>query len=148
MHSFDVATPTWTVEGTDQFSDWYWSLEPETQDAINAAIELLEERGPALGREPVGEVKSSRNHNMKELVIGASIRILFLFDPRRAAVLLLGGDKSIDGLWNEWYVEAVARADDLYDEHLAELRKEGLLPERSKKSKARMQPSERKKRRA
>jgi hypothetical protein len=50
---------------------------------------------------------------------------LFVFDPLRQAVLLLGGDKT--GAWNEWYRWAIPRADDLYDEYLHELRDEGLL---------------------
>ena len=46
-------------------------------------------------------------------------------DPRRQAILLLGGDKS--GAWREWYEWAVPAADDLYDEYLAELEAEGLI---------------------
>jgi hypothetical protein len=57
---------------------------------------------------------------MKELrPLGGDLRILFAFDPRRTAILLLGGDKS--GKWNEWYAEMLPIADRLYDEHLAEL---------------------------
>ena len=54
------------------------------------------------------------------------MRILFVFDPRRVAILLLGGDKT--GRWQEWYNEAIPAADRLYDDYLAELRREGLLP--------------------
>jgi hypothetical protein len=63
---------------------------------------------------------------MKELRPGttANIRILFAFDPRRHAILLIGGDKS--GRWNEWYREFIPIADDLYDEHLRTLHDEGL----------------------
>jgi len=50
--------------------------------------------------------------------------ILFAFDPRRMAILLLGGDKT--GQWREWYREAIPLADDLYDAHLETLRKEEL----------------------
>ncbi len=60
---------------------------------------------------------------MKELrPLGGDIRILFAFDPRRTAILLIGGDKT--GKWNEWYAEIVPVADQLYDEHLAELVRE------------------------
>ena len=45
--------------------------------------------------------------------------MLFAFDPRRTAILLIGGDKS--GLWNKWYDEFVPVADDLYDQHLNEI---------------------------
>jgi hypothetical protein len=61
---------------------------------------------------------------MKELVIqhaGRPYRVLYAFDPRRSAVLLLGGDKTSD---DRWYEKFVPRADRLYDEHLAEIEKE------------------------
>jgi hypothetical protein len=65
---------------------------------------------------------------MKELRASqaGALRVLFvMFDPRRQVILLLGGDKS--GEWNDWYEWAVPAADDLYDEYLEELRKEGLI---------------------
>jgi hypothetical protein len=57
---------------------------------------------------------------MKELRVskGGAIRILFAFDPRRQAVLLIGGDKT--GQWLAWYEEAISVADDLFDEYLRE----------------------------
>lgn len=72
-------------------------------------------------------IQSSRHHNLKELRAseGGALRVLFMFDPRRQVILLLGGDKS--GEWNDWYEWAVPAADDLYDEYLEELRKEGLI---------------------
>lgn len=63
---------------------------------------------------------------MKELrPRGGHMRVLFAFDPRRTALLLLGGDKS--GRWHTWYAEAIPQADQLYDEHLEALRREGEL---------------------
>jgi len=53
------------------------------------------------------------------------LRALFCFDPRRSAIVLLGGDKSGD--WTGWYERNVPVADDLDDEYLAELEAEGLL---------------------
>jgi len=79
----------------------------------------------------VGEIVTSRHHNMKELLVPAGrmdLRVLFCFDPRRMAILLLGGDKREGSMWNAWYENAVPEADDLYDVYLAELKKEGLLP--------------------
>jgi hypothetical protein len=58
---------------------------------------------------------------MKELRIqhqGRPYRILFAFDPRRCAYLILGGDKTGDDLW---YVDAVRRADRIYAKHLDEI---------------------------
>ena len=66
---------------------------------------------------------------MKELICNEDgyLRVLFIFDPRRTAILLLGGDKAEDSEWNEWYVHAIPAADDLYDIHISTLRKEGLI---------------------
>lgn len=89
-----------------------------------AAIELLEDAGPGLRRPLVDTIKSSRHANMKELIPhGGNLRILFAFDPRRMAILLIGGDKT--GRWDEWYGRTVPLADNLYDEHLEALREEG-----------------------
>ena len=71
-------------------------------------------------------VTTSRHPHMKELRIG-TIRVLFIFDPRRTAILLVAGDKR--GRWEEFYDRMVPLADDLYDEHLEELRQEGALPD-------------------
>jgi hypothetical protein len=50
--------------------------------------------------------------------------VLYAFDPRRAAILLIGGDKTGD---NRWYDKTIPVADRLYDEHVETLRKEGLI---------------------
>ena len=64
---------------------------------------------------------------MKELIIqhaGKPYRVLYAFDPRRCAILLIGGDKTGNKRWYETFVPV---ADKLYDEHVAPLRKEGLI---------------------
>jgi hypothetical protein len=61
---------------------------------------------------------------MKELRSG-SMRVLFAFDPRRVAILLIGGDKRDE--WQDWYEEMIPVADDLYDNHVRELQTEGLI---------------------
>ena len=114
----------WEVEYTDQFGEWWDDLSEAEQDSVTAAVNVLERRGPALGRPLVDTIKQSRHANMKELIPPASnLRVLFAFDPRRTAILLIGGDKSGD--WNAWYDRAVPVADDLFDEHLRELESEG-----------------------
>ena len=114
----------WEVEHTEQFEEWWITLGAEEQDSIRACVEVLEELGPALGRPLVDTLKGSRHPNMKELrpTVG-NIRILFAFDPRRAAILLLGGDKR--DRWQEFYAQMIPLADQLFDEHLAELESEG-----------------------
>jgi hypothetical protein len=61
---------------------------------------------------------------MRELRIqhaGRPYRVLYAFDPRRAAILLIGGDKTGD---KRWYEVHVPLADRLYEEHLNELAEE------------------------
>lgn len=117
---------TWEIEFTEQFEAWWASLSDAQQESLDDRITLLMEHGPALGRPVVDHIAASRHSNMKELRTssGGALRVLFAFDPRRSAILLLGGDKS--GKWDEWYRAAVPIADDLYDEHLGELKREGL----------------------
>lgn len=68
----------------------------------------------------------SRIANMKELRPKRNdIRILFVFDPRRTAILLIGGSKTND--WHGWYERNIPEAERLYDDYLSELRKEELL---------------------
>jgi hypothetical protein len=114
------------IEFTDEFEGWWDTLSIVQQEAIAQRVNLLAQRGPALKRPVVGEIKGSDfDPQMKELIIeqDGSLRVLFMFDPRRAAILLLGGDKT--GIWNAWYTTAVPEADRLYREHLAELDAEG-----------------------
>lgn len=116
----------WDVEGTDQFIAWYRRLAGPLADAVDSAVELLQQLGPALARPYADTLKLSRHANMKELRIayrGDAYRVLFAFDPRRVAILLLGGRKAD----RKWYKKAIAHGDKLYDEHLEELKAEGLL---------------------
>ena len=101
------------MEATDQFTEWWSTL---TDDQRTALIDRLIADGPDLGRPLVERIHSSRHHGMKELraAKGGALTVLFVFDPRRMAILLLGGDKT--GAWNDWYEWAVPLADDLYDE--------------------------------
>lgn len=111
----------WTVEVTKEFDVWWQSLTDAQHQALTGRIDLLGEHGPALGRPAVDHIAGSRHPNMKELRAssGGALRVLFAFDPDRSAILLIGGNKS--GEWNRWYRTAVPLADDLYDQHLAEL---------------------------
>lgn len=102
--------------------DWFLALvESGDSDAaaVTAAIDYLEAEGPTLGRPAVDKVKGSRFHNMKELrPHGTSIRILFVFDPRRRAILLVAGDKA--GEWEQWYIENIPIAEERYEIWLEE----------------------------
>lgn len=107
------------------FESWWEQLSADEQERVTAAVELLEQNGPALGRPIVDTLEGSRHPNVKELrPRGGHIRVLFAFDPRRTAILLCGGDKS--GLWSAWYAEAIPAADKLFEEHLQAIADEGL----------------------
>ena len=121
----------WEVEYTNEFEQWWLGLTDAQQDALDDRVMLLAEIGPSLKRPVVGEITSSRHANMKDLRVskGGALRVLFAFDPRRHAILLLGGNKS--GRWKEWLERAIPEADDLYDTHLEELKEEGFFDDQS-----------------
>ena len=95
----------------------------ETARLVRAAVRILTQDGPALGRPLVDTIKGSKFKNLKELRPGSSgrseVRVLFAFDPQRQAILLVAGDKSKD--WKGWYPKAIRQAERLYAEHLRTL---------------------------
>ena len=127
----------WVVE-VELIEDWLKSVDEETYDQVGAAIEILAELGPGLGRPLVDTIVGSRHNNMKELRPGSSgrseVRILFAFDPRRRAIMLVAGDKR--GAWARWYATNIPIADDRYDEHLAALERQERDAKQSEKKKA------------
>lgn len=118
------------VEFTDEFETWWNTLTEAEQAAVDGHVLALEEHGVKLGFPRTSDVKGSRHGQMRELRIksGGQIRVLYAFDPRRAAILLIGGDKTGN---DRWYEEFVPKADDLYDAHLEMLRLEGWIPKDS-----------------
>lgn len=118
----------WLVEFTDEFGQWFQGLSHDDQDAVARGVGLLESLGPALGRPWVDTLKASKHTHLKELRTqsnGRPIRTFFAFDPRRAAILLIGGDKTGD---DRFYEKFIPMADNLYDQHIQQLKKEGLIP--------------------
>lgn len=116
----------WEIEYTDEFEDWWEDLSEGEQVSLSASVKLLEQFGPGLRFPHCSGIKGSRHGHLRELRVqhaGRPYRVLYAFDPRRYALLLLGGDKTGQG---RWYEEHVPRADRLYDEHLETLLKEGL----------------------
>lgn len=101
----------------EEVERWYFSLDADEIASVTGAIDLLELEGPTLGRPAVDKVKGSKFHSMKELrPAGTSIRILFIFDPERQAILLLGGDKA--GNWKAWYDRNIPIAEQRYEDWL------------------------------
>jgi hypothetical protein len=128
-HSGEEDALEWEIllsSEVESFLDDLYESDPASHQLVNQAILILERNGPAEGRPLVDSVTASRIANMKELRPPSSgrseIRILLVFDPWRAAILLVAGDKS--GQWSKWYRTAIPRAEQLYDDYLAERRKE------------------------
>lgn len=95
----------------EECAEWLEAQEQGLQDEIWAYVGLLQEFGPHLGRPRVDTVKDSAFTNMKELRIqyrGDPWRILFAFDPQRAAIVLVGGNKAGD---KRWYKKNIPVAD-------------------------------------
>ncbi|MCC6918684.1 MAG: type II toxin-antitoxin system RelE/ParE family toxin [Alphaproteobacteria bacterium] len=114
----------WLVEYTDEFGSWWDTLAESEQVSIDAHVRKLEQRGPNLPFPYSSGISGSRHDHMRELRVqsgGKPFRVFYAFDPRRAAILLIGGDKTGD---KRFYDRMIPVADDLYDEHLAELKKE------------------------
>ncbi|WP_161912698.1 type II toxin-antitoxin system RelE/ParE family toxin [Methylosinus sp. C49] len=119
---------SWAVEHTDEFAEWYRALDETQQDDISAVVLLLMEQGPRLAFPYSSAINGSRHGHMRELRVqssGRPLRAFYAFDPRRAAILLIGGDKTGD---DRFYGRMIQIADRLYDVYLAELKKEGLIP--------------------
>jgi hypothetical protein len=111
----------WEVEVSDEFLEWYDGLREDEWSSVNNAVDILATYGPDLGCPYVDSIRGSRFPNMKELRVqhrGKPYRILFAFDPRRNAYLILGGDKTGNP---RWYFDAVRRADKIYEMHLKEI---------------------------
>lgn len=111
----------WEVEVSDEFAGWYRALDDEECESVDTSVDMLVAYGPMLGRPDVDTLKGSRYSNLKELRVqhqGRPLRILFAFDPRRCAYLILGGDKTGD---DDWYVTAIRRAEAIYAQHLIEI---------------------------
>lgn len=110
----------WSVI-TEYVEPWLDSLDDDTFQQVLAAIELLRQEGPQLGRPFVDSVRASQLHNLKELRTESTgrseIRILFIFDSKRKAVLLVGGDKSQE--WSKWYRRSIDQAKKIYSQHVA-----------------------------
>lgn len=109
------------VRTSDEFDRWWATCDSALQDTIAAYVGLLEAVGPQLSRPYADTLRGSSVKNLKELRVqhrGQPYRVLYAFDPRREAVLLIGGTKAGDG---RWYSDAIPRAEAIYARHLADL---------------------------
>lgn len=115
----------------DDVLAWINDLRTHDRDTylhVIAALERLQEAGPALRRPTVGAIDGSRYRNIRELRPRSgrvvSIRMLFVFDPARRAIFLVAGDKAARRQWDAWYPKAIKEADARYTAYLEALEKE------------------------
>jgi hypothetical protein len=116
----------WIVLMSAEVDAWLEGLDEGSQDAVAADVRVLEEIGPQLGRPYVDTLADSRHPNLKELRTHYGhhqYRIAFAFDPKRQAILLLGGDKT-GANQRRFYKTLIAEADAILDRHLAQLAKQ------------------------
>ena len=116
----------WEIERSNEYTEWWLELSQAQQRSISRIVNVLAEHGTNLGSPYSSQVISSRHSHMRELRIqssGRPLRIFYAFDPLRAAILLIGGDKTGN---NRFYDQYVPIADRIYDEHLDQLYEEGL----------------------
>lgn len=114
----------WQVELTERVQAFVQSLDEDDKVRVVAAMKVLAEQGPDLGRPLVDVIKTSRHKNMKELRISSGqkkFRVLFAFDEMRHAILLVGGDKIAYGV-QKFYKDMVPVADRLFDDHIVAAR--------------------------
>lgn len=101
--------------------------DPHSANRVMEAIDHLAQAGPGLGRPLVDRVHHSHLSNLKELRPGSAgrseIRLLFVFDAERQAVILVAGDKT--GQWNAWYRENIPIAEDRYERYVNDRKEEG-----------------------
>jgi hypothetical protein len=111
---------TWTVQLHPDFDQEMANHPPEVQEAVVAAVRLLQQMGPHLKRPHCDTLKGSQHANMKELRFDADDgvwRVAFAFDPNRQAILLVGGDKS--GTSSKKFYKALIRvADERFNDWL------------------------------
>jgi hypothetical protein len=114
----------WTVQLDAAFESEFLILAEEIQDELLAYARLLETFGPQLGRPHVDTLNGSKHANMKELRFTAANgvwRVVFVFDPKRRAILLVAGDKSGTSQ-KRFYKQLIKKADKRFDAHLKRLK--------------------------
>jgi hypothetical protein len=107
----------WDVTTTDEFDQWFAELPADGQTEVIAKVNLLKAFGPQLKRPHADTLNGSKHPNMKELRADARnlrLRIAFAFDPKRRAILLIGGNK-LGVSQQRFYKQLIAKADDLYE---------------------------------
>ncbi|MDR2897239.1 MAG: type II toxin-antitoxin system RelE/ParE family toxin [Spirochaetaceae bacterium] len=95
-NSYILPETLWEVETTEEYDTWFMEQDEDSQASIRMKVELLTEYGPHLPRPHADTLKGSKLSKLKELRSQTEnhvLRVAFLFDEERKAILLIGGDK-------------------------------------------------------
>jgi hypothetical protein len=115
----------WMVRFHDEFDFEFEAFPAAVQDELLAHAQVLAQVGPTLGRPRIDTLAGSKHANMKEMrfdAAGGVWRVAFAFDPERAAILLVAGDKG-GVAQKRFYKSLIEKADARFDAHLLALRK-------------------------
>ncbi|MFI5289913.1 MAG: type II toxin-antitoxin system RelE/ParE family toxin, partial [Polyangia bacterium] len=97
---------------TDEFATWFDGLDEVHVDPVIVGVSKLEQQGVALGHPASSAIKGA-SFALRELRIkssGHALRVFYAFDPRRNAVLIIGGDKT--GVSSDdFYTRMIARSE-------------------------------------
>ena len=109
----------WSVDTTREYDAWFLGLADNSQESIRMKVELLTEYGPHLPRPHADTLKGSKLNNLKELraqTESSVLRVAFIFDKERKAILLIGGDKK--GKDEKlFYRNLIRQAEDIYQQY-------------------------------
>lgn len=117
---------SWNIKQTEEFQNWFENADDKLQEDIVENIEVLRQFGPNLGRPKADTIKGSKITNLKELRFASGkkvIRVFYVFDPGRNAVLLVGGNKAGSGD-KTFYKQMIAESEKAYAKYLEEKRRE------------------------
>jgi hypothetical protein len=105
--------------GTDEFAEWFGGLGVAEKRAVARYVDTLELAGLSLGF-PYSSALKDTKYPLRELRVkagGHAIRVIYIFDPRRNAVLLIGGDKTGK---HRFYETMIPKAEAIWQQYLDE----------------------------
>jgi hypothetical protein len=108
---------------TDEFVEWYDDLDDRNRKSVRRVVDLLEQTGTALRHPYSSQIKGSR-YPLRELRVqsgGHPLRIFYIFDTIRQAVLLVAGDKTGNA---RFYLAMVPFAEAIWEQYQAEREQE------------------------
>lgn len=109
------------INVTDAFKEWFDELDEQDTEAVVYSVTLLEDKGTSL-KHPHSSNLNGTTYPLRELRVqsgGRPLRVIYAFDPKREALLILGGDKTGD---DRFYETIIPKAEKLWEDHLAGLK--------------------------